>query len=170
MSLELYLMLYYILYYNPNDMAQKSNWLLTYYHITNGVIIALRYPAVIITPNDLDLINEGSVSRRKFVDGIISQYNKEYLYDLIDYNKILLQRNNLLKHFKQEGRFDQESIEIWDVQLVSLAHKIHRERIGFIENFKPTLNLINLICAMAKNLAANFRKSKNLNFKFKFII
>lgn len=96
-----------------------------------------RYPAVIITPNDSDLIREGSSIRRKFIDGIISQYNKDYLYTLIDYNKILLHRNNLLKHFKSERKFSMESLEIWDMQLVSLGAKIFEERKKFLIEFKP---------------------------------
>ena len=54
-------------------------------------------PLVIISPSDADLIVEGSETRRKFIDSVISQSDKKYLESLINYNKILSQRNSLLK-------------------------------------------------------------------------
>src|SRR5690606_12934189 len=56
-------------------------------------------PLVIVAPADRDLISEGSETRRKFMDGVISQSDKAYLMDLIDYNRVLAQRNSLLKYF-----------------------------------------------------------------------
>ena len=56
-------------------------------------------PLVIISPADRDLILEGSDTRRKFMDGVISQSDKPYLRSLLNYNKILSQRNSLLKYF-----------------------------------------------------------------------
>ena len=56
-------------------------------------------PLVIISPADRDLIIEGSETRRKFIDGVISQSDKSYLSNLIAYNKVLAQRNSLLKYF-----------------------------------------------------------------------
>ena len=56
-------------------------------------------PLVIISPSDRDLITEGSDTRRKFIDGVISQGDKTYLNDLIKYNKVISQRNALLKYF-----------------------------------------------------------------------
>lgn len=96
-----------------------------------------RFPAVIITPNDADLIREGSEVRRKFINGIISQYNRAYLHDVMQYNKALNQRNNLLKHFFAERRFDAESLEIWDVQLAELGDRIAAERAKFMAEFQP---------------------------------
>ena len=59
-------------------------------------------PLVMITPSDVNLILGGSDERRKFMDGVISQYNQNYLEDLLKYNRALLQRNNLLKQFIAE--------------------------------------------------------------------
>ena len=56
-------------------------------------------PLVIISPADTNLITEGSDVRRKFVDGVIAQSDKLYLQNLIKYNKVLSQRNSLLKYF-----------------------------------------------------------------------
>lgn len=96
-----------------------------------------HYPLVLLSPADGRLILGGSEDRRKFVDGVIAQYNKEYLYKLIQYNKALQQRNALLKIFAEKRRFDKESLEIWDEQLVSHGEYIYRERIKFFQAFLP---------------------------------
>jgi DNA replication and repair protein RecF len=86
---------------------------------------------------DNSLITEGSEERRKFMDSVISQYDKEYLEQLIRYNRALAQRNKLLKDFYQTRSFDAESLDIWDDQLVSLGEKIHSTRVKFVENLIP---------------------------------
>lgn len=95
------------------------------------------FPLVMISPSDSDLITEGSESRRKFIDSVISQFDKKYLEALISYNKIISQRNALLKHFGKTGSFDAESLEIWDMQLIVQGHKIHAVRKDFLEGFTP---------------------------------
>ncbi|MCK5765008.1 MAG: AAA family ATPase, partial [Bacteroidales bacterium] len=65
------------------------------------------FPLVMISPYDRDLINEGSEIRRKLIDSVISQFDKVYLDDLINYNKALQQRNSLLKQFSERNFFDQ---------------------------------------------------------------
>ncbi|MEZ5102916.1 MAG: DNA replication/repair protein RecF [Draconibacterium sp.] len=94
-------------------------------------------PLVMITPSDVDLILGGSEERRKFMDGVISQYNQQYLHDLMKYNRILLQRNNLLKQFATDRTFDRELLEIWDLQLVEYGEKIHEQRKEFVEKLIP---------------------------------
>ena len=74
-------------------------------------------PLVIISPADRDLIIEGSDTRRKFIDGVISQGDPQYLQDLIKYNKVLLQRNSLLKYFAVNHTFNQDTLDIYDEQL-----------------------------------------------------
>lgn len=96
-----------------------------------------KYPSVVISPYDKDLISEGSEIRRRFVDSIISQYDRVYLDHLISYNKILRQRNALLKEFWDRRHFDPEALEIWDVQLVDHAEVIHRKRKEFVTKFTP---------------------------------
>ncbi len=95
------------------------------------------FPLVIISPIDYELITGGSEERRKFISGIISQYNKSYLEDLIKYNKALTHRNKLLKNLAKSGEFDQLSIDIWNEQLISPGEKIFKERDNFIEKFIP---------------------------------
>ena len=94
-------------------------------------------PLVIISPADRDLITEGSDLRRKFIDGVISQGNKSYLEQLIQYNRVLAQRNALLKHFASSRTFDIETIEIYNDQLIELGTQIHLKRQAFTEIFTP---------------------------------
>jgi DNA replication and repair protein RecF len=96
-----------------------------------------RFPVVIISPYDKDLVYEGSDVRRKFIDGIISQFNPVYLEKLIHYNKALTQRNSLLKYFWENRTFDAESLEIWNMQLADSGAYIFEARQDFIEQFVP---------------------------------
>lgn len=95
------------------------------------------YPLVLLSPSDTQLILGGSEDRRKFLDGVISQYSKEYLKHLISYSKALQQRNALLKLFAERRRFDQASLEIWDEQLSAHGAHIFREREAFFNEFLP---------------------------------
>jgi DNA replication and repair protein RecF len=94
-----------------------------------------NFPSVVISPYDIDLILEGSETRRKLMDYIISQYNKKYLESIIKYKKILVQRNSLLKKFAEQRLFEPESIEVWDYQLVPLGEYIFEERKKFLDDF-----------------------------------
>lgn len=94
-------------------------------------------PIVIITPFDSYLILEGSDVRRKFVDGIISQEDQGFLQTLIQYNRALAQRNQLLKHFSREHHFDGPSLEVWDEKLIELGEAVFKKRQAFIQNFIP---------------------------------
>lgn len=98
------------------------------------------YPLVLISPGDVQLILGGSEERRKFVDGVISQYQHEYLHHLINYNKALAQRNALLKIFAERKTFDATSLEIWDEQLVTHGRMIFEERKKFFDAFLPVFN------------------------------
>mgnify|MGYP000731208470 CR=1 FL=1 len=72
---------------------------------------------MIISPADRDLITEGSNTRRKFIDSVISQSDKSYLTHLINYNKILAQRNALLKYFALNHTFNNDTLEVYNEQL-----------------------------------------------------
>ena len=96
-----------------------------------------QFPAVMISPYDRDLISEGSELRRKWMDGIIAQFDREYLYHIQKYAKVLQQRNALLKNMAEHRIFDRESIEVWNDQMIELASKIHQKRQAFLEEFIP---------------------------------
>ncbi len=94
-------------------------------------------PLVIISPADRDLIIEGSETRRKFMDNVISQSDKEYLHDLISYNKVLSQRNALLKYFAANQTYDAATLSIYNDQMSALGVKIYAKRKDFTEQFSP---------------------------------
>jgi len=94
-------------------------------------------PLITVSPYDSSLIHGGSEERRKFMDIVISQFDKNYLQNLLKYNKVLLQRNLLLKQLSGQLTWDMESVEIWDDQLVSLAKVIFEKRKQYIQNIEP---------------------------------
>lgn len=94
-------------------------------------------PLVIISPSDRDLITEGSDTRRKFMDGVISQSDKEYLNTLLKYNKILVQRNSLLKYFAANQTFDKTTLSVYNEQLHGYGTHIFNKRLAFLDTFVP---------------------------------
>lgn len=99
-----------------------------------------KIPLVMISPYDRDLINDGSESRRRYIDGVISQFDHVYLNNLIDYNKVLLQRNTLLKSFFDQGYFDEIALEVWNEKLVVLGEVLFKTRTDFLTDFNPLFN------------------------------
>lgn len=87
---------------------------------------------VVFSPEDLKLIKEGPSERRRFIDREISNLKKKYCADLIEYHRILSQRNALIKK-SREKRGHLEMISIWDEQLASVGTSIMMERKSFIE-------------------------------------
>ena len=94
-------------------------------------------PLVIISPADRDLIIEGSDTRRKFIDGVISQGNSKYLQTLINYNKVLVQRNSLLKYFAVNHTHNQSTLDIYNEQMHELGTYIFEKRKEFLDEFMP---------------------------------
>ena len=94
-------------------------------------------PVVIISPADRDLIIEGSETRRKFIDSIISQNDREYLDLLMKYNKTLSQRNSLLKYFAANHTFDNSTLDIYNLQMSEMGEIIYQKRIDFLNTFTP---------------------------------
>lgn len=91
-------------------------------------------PLVLVSPDDSVLISEGSDERRKFIDGVISQYNKSYLNQLLQYNNALKQRNALLKI---ETQVEESLFEIWEDQMAMYGSYIYEQRKQFIDEFVP---------------------------------
>ena len=94
-------------------------------------------PLVMISPSDSALILEGSEERRKFIDAVLSQFDHQYLDDILRYNRSLLQRNLLLKDFDQKRWFDPDMLEMWDEQLIDTGTRIFVKRKEFIEGLIP---------------------------------
>ena len=115
-------------------------------------------PLVIISPSDRNLIAEGSDIRRKFVDSVISQSDKTYLSNLINYNRVLLQRNSLLKlHFKNKNT-DLNTINVYDSQLEDIGDKIYVKREKFMSDFCPVFE-------EKYNLISNNSEYVNIQYK-----
>ncbi|UOX32267.1 DNA replication and repair protein RecF [Flavobacterium sediminilitoris] len=94
-------------------------------------------PLVIISPSDTDLIVEGSETRRKFIDSVISTLDNKYLNELIQYQKLIAQRNALLKYFALNQIFDKDNLAIYDDQLEPLGKIIFEKRKHFLDQFIP---------------------------------
>lgn len=124
-------------------------------------------PLVMISPSDSLLILDGSEVRRRFLDLIISQYNRQYLDDLIQYNKALSQRNRLLKKFMEIRRFDEASLVIWDDQLIKYGTPIYEARASFITDFLPLFQKhYEFISDSKENVELNYLSSlKNESFE-----
>jgi DNA replication and repair protein RecF len=97
-------------------------------------------PLVIISPADNDLIIEGSETRRKFIDSVISQLDANYLQELIHYQKIISQRNALLKYFALNQVYETDTLYIYNEQLDGLGQKIFEKRKHFLADFLPIFN------------------------------
>ena len=95
------------------------------------------FPLIMVSPYDSDIINEGSETRRKFFDICISQFDKEYLQQLIAYQKIMLQRNQLLKQHLSGEKADLSLLQIYNNQLIPLGNYIFEKRKEFIANILP---------------------------------
>lgn len=96
-------------------------------------------PLVMVSPQDSELVSEGSDERRRFMDGVISQYNRLYLEHLTQYNALLKQRNALLKQYEDTpaNAVPTDLFEVIEAQLAEHATYIYKERQEFIEQFVP---------------------------------
>lgn len=96
-----------------------------------------KYPCVMIAPDDVALINDGSEERREFIDKILSQLFPGYLKQLIDHNKILQQRNSLLKAAAEKNYTDEALLDTLDQQLAEKSQFIFDSRKKFLQEFIP---------------------------------
>ncbi len=94
-------------------------------------------PVVMVSPGDNVLITGGSEERRKFMNSVISQYDRQYLEDMIAYNRALAQRNVLLKDFARKRYFDRDSLDVWTEQMIAPGERIYERRGSFIEKMIP---------------------------------
>jgi len=94
-------------------------------------------PLVMVTPQDGELIEDGSDSRRRFLDSILGQCDKTYLENLLNYNALLKQRNALLKQLADQENPDLSLLEVFELQMAPLAIYIHESRQQFVSEFIP---------------------------------
>jgi DNA replication and repair protein RecF len=96
-----------------------------------------QFPVVMIAPDDVTLVQDGSEERRRFLDSTLSQLSPVYLQNLLVYNALLKQRNALLKKFWEEKNFDAALLEGIDRQMPAPANVIYEQRWKFIREFTP---------------------------------
>ncbi len=99
-----------------------------------------KYSAVMIAPDDIEVINGGGELRRKWIDSILGQSDLIYLEHLLLYQKVLLQRNAWLKLQVPGRQIDRGEIEFYDMQLVKAGTEIFKQRSAFLQIFLPVVN------------------------------
>lgn len=95
-----------------------------------------KLPCVIIAPDDVQIIIGGSEERRRFLDALLSQLDQEYLQNLIDYNKVLQQRNSLLRSAENP---DISLLDVYDEQLITAGSYIYTKRKTFLGQLIPSI-------------------------------
>jgi DNA replication and repair protein RecF len=91
-----------------------------------------RFPCVFIAPDDVRMITEGSEERRRYIDAILSQTDAEYLQRLMNYNRILQQRNSYLKSMAETRHGDASLLDVYDSQLYNDGYYVFRKRKHFL--------------------------------------
>lgn len=126
-----------------------------------------RFPCVMIAPDDVAVITQASEERRKFIDHTLSQLDAAYLQSLIDYNKLLLQRNSLLKQLADSGVMDESLMEVISDQLAAAGSFIYTRRKQFLAAFIPVvIALYHSIAEYKEKLTITYRSSlESADFK-----
>lgn len=114
-------------------------------------------PAVMVAPDDIEIIAGGSEGRRKYIDTVICQLDADYIQQLISYNKVLQQRNSLLKQFAEQGKTDNTLWQVLDQQLAVHGNIVYTKRVSFLQELTP------LIDQFYRQIAAN---NENINISY----
>lgn len=127
-------------------------------------------PSVMISPYDSNLISDSGESRRKFLDSMISQTDSEYLFDLIQYQKTIQQRNALLKYFAKNRTWDKDSLEIYDDPITKFGTKIFTKRKNFVEKLNPIVQNFYKIISGGKETVSVIYESHLLEQSFENLL
>lgn len=127
-------------------------------------------PSVMISPYDSNLISDSGESRRKFLDAMISQTDSEYLFDLIQYQKTIQQRNALLKYFAKNRTWDKDSLEIYDEPISRFGTKIFKKRKEFVEQLNPIVQNFYQIISGGKESVSVIYESHLLEDSFEKLL
>lgn len=137
---------------------------------------------IIFSPEDMNIIKNGPSERRRFMDMELSQLDKIYLSNLVNYNKVVVQRNKLLKQLQFSGDSELvDMLDVWDMQLVRYGSEIIKRRMDFIDNInsiirpvhsklsgnKEILNLRYIPCTTTDNFKDEVIRSRERDIKFK---
>lgn len=122
------------------------------------------YPVVLIAPDDVDLIKEGSDSRRKFFDAILSQIDRRYLETLMQYNQALKHRNAMLRLFSEQGKVDENALEPYDNILHRTGGSIYNRRRDFLREFIPIFNhFFNILVKEGEHTTLHYKSDLDKN-------
>ena len=121
-----------------------------------------RINTVMFSPEHIKIIKEGPAERRKFIDAILSQIKPSYYYNLIQYLKVLGQRNILLSDDKRKKEL-KNTLDVWDIQLIEYGSKIMEDRYIFIKKIRKTANMINnQLSGGNENLVLEYKPSVSI--------
>lgn len=129
-----------------------------------------RYPCVVIAPDDAQLITGDSRERRTFIDALLSQLDADYLQQLITYQKVLVQRNSLLKSYAETRQNDPALLEVLDKQLLPAGNFIFNRRKEFFVSFLPLVKKLYSDIAMKPEEVNLFYESEMLNASFEELL
>lgn len=93
-------------------------------------------PVVMVSPSDVSMVSESGDERRRFVNAVLSQMDREYMSAMQQYNRLLMQRNRMLK----EMDVDRTLLEVIDMRMASLAEPVYKARKKFVEDLKPIVS------------------------------
>ena len=111
---------------------------------------------VFFSPEDLNIIKDGPSERRRFIDMELCQLDKIYLYNLVNYNKVLVQRSKLLKDLGFDKK-NMETLDIWDIQLVKYGKELIKRRIEFVNQINSIIyDIHNKLSGKKENLIIKY--------------
>ena len=111
---------------------------------------------VFFSPEDLNIIKDGPSERRRFIDMELCQLDKIYLYNLVNYNKVLVQRSKLLKDLGFDKK-NMETLDIWDIQLVKYGKELIKRRIEFVNQINSIIyDIHNKLSGNKENLLIKY--------------
>lgn len=125
------------------DIADKKVFSVNEIILKKTSEIVGKINIVLFTPEDINILKNEPIKRRRFLNIMISQLRPLYIHLLSQYNKILEQRNNYLKQIKYENK-NRSNLEIWDEQLINIGMKIFNYRKEFIEKINEKIKKIHL--------------------------
>ena len=129
-----------------------------------------RFPCVIIAPDDIQIITGGSEERRRLLDALLSQLDPVYLQNLIDYNKVLQQRNGYLKSLSEKRLTDKHLLEVYDEQLITAGTALFETRRSFLRQLLPLAGQFYTVIAGAEEPLSLSYDSQLLHTPFRQLL
>lgn len=119
-----------------------------------------HYPAVMIAPDDVEMLTGGSEERRKYLDTLFAQFDPDYLDALIQYNRILTQRNSLLKQLAEQSQQSLSLLDVYDEQLIPVATRLFEKRQTYTAELVPdVLSLYTLLASKPEAIQVRYQSA-----------